>query len=400
LNAWKTRLDTITKNVLDLYGADSTKVIRARLKDPVRSFSGVTRARAARALEMLDDLVDLYTRLARVVDEASALVKNGSVPRNNEERVRELLDGQSILMQTQHVSVRTRGLLDDGDRELRATPAQALATMEQSFTEARDAVTAIADAMAHVQPRLAAIEQELTSLDRWAKTLGMARPATLADASQPLARVESDPLACASELDQLQADVARWGAELQAMDAERKAVVASLERGRAALAELRDLAARSGAAYAEARLTIAESAGLVLPIEDEAVESLDTWLRALEQNAAAGRFAAVKIGMAKWEQTCGDRLSVERATYAPNRAALDERTELQGRFQALCAKADALRSRGVVLGDAADAARRQGNSVLGAIPLDLPAARRSVEAFATALSAARQQIQGDAFHDG
>jgi hypothetical protein len=390
LNQWKTRLNTITSNLMDLYGAESTKVIRARLQDPARTFSGITKAKATYAMEILDDLVELCTRLTKVIDEASDVVKKVGVLRNNEERARELLDGQSILMQTQHVLVRNRGLLDGGDLEVRATPSEVVAKMEQSFVEARDACTAIADAMAHVQPRLAALGQEVTTLDSWAKTLGMARPASVADASQPISRVESDPLGCVIELDPIEDAVARWRSELQAIDADHKAVLASLARGNAALAELRDLIAHSGAAFAEAREKLAEPEGLTPPTGDEALATLDAWLRTLEQNAAAGRFAAVKLGMAKWEQSCSDRLNVERAAYAGNRAGLDERTELRGRFRALCAKADALRSRGVVLGEAAEAASRQGKNVLDAIPFDLRAGRRLVEAFEVALSAARK----------
>jgi hypothetical protein len=264
--------------------------------------------------------------------------------------------------------------------------------MERSFAEARDALTAIADAMAHVQPRLAALRQELTLLDNWAKALGMARPASVADVSRPMAQVESDPLGCATQVDQIDAVVARWRADLGAIDADHIAVLASIERGKSALAELRDLIARSATAFAEARVKLADPAGLAPPDGDEAevAEMLDAWLRTLEQNAAAGRFAAVKVGVAKWERTCGDRLVRERARYARNSAGLDERTELRGRFKALCAKADALRGRGVALGEAAEAASRQGKSVLDAMPFDLPAARRLVAEFEATLSAARK----------
>jgi hypothetical protein len=389
LNQWKTHLDTITSNLMDLYGAESTKVIRARVNDPVHGFSGVTKTRAARAVEMLDDLVDLYTRLANVIDEATSLMRKGGVPRNNEERARELFEGQSVVLQTQHIVMRNRGLLDDENREVRATPAEVLAIMERSFAEARDAVTTVADAVAHVQPRLAALGEKIATLDSWAKTLGMARPAVLADAAQPLARIESDPLGGASEVDRLDEAVARWRTELQAHDVEYKAVLASLGRGKAALTELRDLARRSEAAFKEARETIADPAGLVPPTGGEAVETLANWLASLERNAASGRFAAVKVGMAKWERMCSDRLEKERATCARNSAVLDERIELRGRFTALCAKADALRRRGVAIGEAAEAAARQGAPVLDAMPFDLPAARRIVEALAAALSAAR-----------
>src|SRR5690242_6016008 len=390
LDQWKTRLNTITSNLLDLYGTESTKAICARLKDPGHDFSGVTKAKAARGIAKLDTLVDMYTRLANVIDEASDLVKKGSVLRPHEERARELLDGQSIVLQVQSVAVRNRGLLDDEHREVRAPPGEVLAQMEQSFTEARDDITAVADAMAHVQPRLVALEHEIARLDSLAQTLGMVRSAAVRAGSLPLSRVESDPLGCATELAPLEDAVAQWRTELQAIDADHNAVLASLARGKVAIAELGDLIARSKAAFAEAHETLADPEGLLPPAGDDVVSSLDDWLRTLEQNTAAGRFAAVKVGMAKWEQACNERLEAARATCARNSAGLDERTELRGRYRALCAKADALRSRGVALGDAAEAACGQGKSVLDAIPFDLRAGRRVVEALEAALSAARK----------
>jgi hypothetical protein len=391
LDQWKTWLNTITSNLLDLSAAESTKAIRARLADPTHDFSGITKDKAARGIATLDAVVDLYARLAHVIDEVSALVNKRGAPRNNEERARALLDGQSIVLQAQPVAVRDRSLLEDEYPEAKMTPAQALAQMERSFAEARDAVIAVADTMAHVQPRLTALNQEIARLDSLAGTLGMARPASLADVSPPIARVESDPLGCATELAPIEDAVAQWRAELQAIDADHKAVLASLARGRATLAELRDLIARSAAAFTEAREAIADPEGLTSPAGDEVVSSLDSWLRTLEQNAAAGRFAAVKVGMAKWEQTCNDHLEAERANYARNSAGLDERTELRGRYRALCAKAVAFQSRGMALGEAAAAAAgSQGKSVLDAIPFDLRAGRRIVETLEVALSSARK----------
>ena len=116
--------------------------------------------------------------------------------------------------------------------------------------------------------------------------------------------------------------------------------------------------------------------------------SLAEWLRTLEQNTADGRFAAVKVGIVKWERDCNDQLSAARAGYDHNRALLDERVELKGRFKAISAKADALRSRGVVFGEAVETASRQASGVLDTIPFDIVTGRRLVEAFEAAVLAA------------
>jgi len=375
----------ISRNLMELSEAESTKIIRARLRNLGESYAGATKEKASRAIAIIDELLEQYALLAHVVDEASSLVGI----RKREERVKELLNGASVVLVTQQVAVRDRGLLDNARREVRATPAEVLATMEQSFAVARDALSAIVDAMTHVRPRVAALAQEIATLGHWATTLGAASvaPPTI---SAVLLRVESDPLGCAGEVSQVETAMIRWRAELQAIDAERKAIFVSIERGKAMLIELRDLLVRSRAAFTEARETLAYPESLVTPSDDGARESLAIWLQTLEQNAAVGNFAAVKVGMAKWEQKCSDLLNDVRTSYAHNTAGLDERAELRGRFKALCAKADILRGRGVVLGQTVDTLSRQAKDVLDTIPFDNQAGRRVVASFEAAVSATQR----------
>src|SRR5215469_5525520 len=137
---------------MDLYQAESTKIIRARLKDSVNGYVGVTREKAAPAVEALDQLLDQYELLARVVDEAADLTKKTGIFRNNEERINELLNGPSVVLTQEQVALAHRGLLDDEQRMIRATPGEVLAQMERSFAVARDALSAIAEAIANVGP--------------------------------------------------------------------------------------------------------------------------------------------------------------------------------------------------------------------------------------------------------
>jgi hypothetical protein len=390
VSLWVGRLTTISRNLMALSETESTKIIRARLKDTVNGYSGITRERAIRAVEILDELLQQYSLLAHVIDEASGLVGKGGLFRNNEGRIRDLLQGQSVVLVTQHVSVNNRGLLDNETKVVRATPSEVLADMEKSFAETRDVFSSIANAIAQVRPRLTGLGQEVTRLDNWARTLGVTNSTSLPDISKMISHVENDPLGCTIEVDQIESSIVRWRNELQAIDTERKTILVSIERGKASLAQLRDLIARSGAAYAEAREKIANPQGLVPPNADADVESLETWLRTLEQNVEAGRFAAVKVGMAKWEQGCRDRLDVERTRYSQNRAGLDERDELRGRFNALRAMADTLRSRGLVLGEAAESLSQQAKIVLDAIPFDISTGRRLVAEFESIVSSARK----------
>ncbi len=393
VNQWTGHLTTITSNLMDLYQTESTKIIRVLVKDPVNGYRGVTREQASRAVDTLDHLLEQYELLAHVVDEATDLAKKNSVFRNYEARINELLNGPSVVLTQEQVALHDRGLLDDEQRVSRVTPVEMLAQMEQSFAQARDALSAIAEASANVRPRLAALKEETTRLNNLAGELKVTNTVTIPDVSQALSDVERDPIGSAVEIGRLEKTVARLRDELQAIDADRKAVLAKVERGKKALAELQEVALRSTAAFVEARQTIAAPEELAQPEGDTATASLAEWLRTLEQNSADGRFAAVKVGMVKWERECNDQLNAARASVDRNRALLDERVELKGRFKAMSAKADILRRRGVVVGEAVEAASSQASSVLDAIPFDIRAGRRLVEAFEAAVLAASRPYE-------
>ena len=388
VNQWTAHLTTMTSNLMDLYQAESTKIIRVRLKDPVNGFRGVTREKASRAVEALDHLLEQYESLSHVVDEAADLAKKNGIFHNYEARINDLLNGPSVALTQEQVALHDRGLLDDEQRVIRATPANVLAQMEQSFALARDALSAIASAMANMRPRLVALKDETTRLNNWVGALKVPTTTALPDVSQALSDVERDPIGNAAEIGRLEATIALRRDELQAIDADQKAVLARVARGKTALAELQDLIVRSAAASAEARQTIGPPEELAPPAGDKAMASLTEWLRSLEQNSTEGRFAAVKVGMVKWEREVNDQLNAARASYDHNRGLLDERDELKGRFKALSAKADILRSRGVVFGEGVEAASSQASGVIDAVPFDIRTGRRLVEAFEAAVAAA------------
>ena len=390
---WLSRLTTISRNLSALNEADATKRIRARIKDLTTGFVGVTRQRATEAIALVDMLLDQYTLLAHVVDEAVALAAKNGAFRNYDGRINDLLNGPSVVLKQEQVALHERGLLDDEERVVRATPAEVLARMEESFVVARDALAAIGDAMITLRPRLAALRDEANRLNQWASTLGAANTTAPPDFSQALSVVESDPLGSVAEIQRIEADIARRRTELQAVDADRQATLTAIARGKAAMVELQDVLARADTAYAEVCKTLANAEPLAPPDGESIVASLNEWLSTLERNAATGRFAAVKVGMLKWEREYSERLSVTRASYAHNAALLNERADLRGRFTALSAKVAALRSRGVIVAATVENSARQTQGILDATPFDMRDARRFVEAFEAAISAASRSTQ-------
>jgi hypothetical protein len=368
------------------YGeTEAVKTVRVRFKDPVNGYTGVTRERVAKAVRTLDGLWDSYLLLARVVEQATDLNGKNSLFHSTEVEIRELLEGNSIELPAEHIPITSRGLLCTASKVERVTPDELLQAMEQQFCEARDCINEISGAIAHTKPRLTAIRQQTATLANWAKTLGtQGRPQD--DIEKVLSSLDSDPLGCSAEIERLETEFSKERLLLQAIEEEHTATRQSLERARSIVSELKELSARSAAAIEEAREKIRQPEGLVLPISEEAISSLSAWLDSLEGNAAAGHYGAVKVGMAKWQAESQIRLTAEREGYTKNRAALDERAELKGSFKALCVKAEALKAKGVSLGDTLLGLALEAENILNTIPFDLKMGRRAVEAYESALN--------------
>ncbi len=386
LDDLRTSVTTISRNLMEYGETEVVKTLRARFKDPTNGYMGVTGEKVARAIKTLDGLWNSYLLLARVVEQATDLNAKNGLFRNTEDEVREVLEGDSIEMPAEHIPIASRGLLSTAAKVERITPTELLQAMEQQFCAARDCVNKISGAIASAKPRLTTIKQEAATLANLAKSLGAT--SRLPDhMEQVLGSLDSDPLGCAAEIDRLESELGKERILLEAIENERTETRKALERARSLVTELRELSARSTAAIEETKKRILQPEGLMLPISGEEVTSLAAWLDSLEGNAAEGRYGAVKVGLTKWVAESELRLTAEREAYAKNQAALDEIAELKGIFKALCAKAAALKAKGVSLSDSLRETADEAENILKTSPFDLKLGRCAVQAYESALNA-------------
>lgn len=381
---WQAKLTIISRNLMDLAQAQGTQQISARLRDPVRPYQGLTARKARLAIEGRDGLWQDYLLLARVVEEASNTHKQSSIFRDTDDEVLALLEGPSVKMPTVHVPLPKRDLLSAADQSDSATPAEILEAMQAAFAATRDELTAIGNAEQNLAPRIAAIRHELETLERWAATLGSPGPhIELGLVSQ----IDADPLAYALEADRIEAALNAERQRIEALEREHDAMRATLVQGREALTTLKDLGQRCRAACEETKQKIAAPHALQQPIGDEVIESLTAWLTTLDETVAAGRWAAAKVGLNKWREAINARIDAERAAYTANRMALDERTDLRGRFEALQFKAQAFAARGIVLGETLERLTEETTQALQQRPFQLEHGRQMLAAYEIALAA-------------
>jgi hypothetical protein len=386
--SWRVRVTTISRNLMDLAETEMTKTIKVRLKDSQRGYVGVTFNYASQAVKSLDSLWGSYLILARVVDEAVTLAHKNGMFFDYTDRIRELLEGQSVVLPVEHIPVSARGMLSVADKADRVTPTVMIEAMEKLFIEARDSFVKIYTAESSVRPRVAAMNQEMTKLNQWAKSLAVQLPANLLhnDLQQSLTGVERDPLGLLHEIEAIEAGLVKARSFLQGIETEHQAVMKSMAEGRAVLADLKETARLSTLAMQEAQLKILQPVDLSPTVSEDIIISLQTWLRSLEDNIKLGRYSAVKVGVAKFLKESQERLAAEKKGYARHRAGLDEREELKGRFKALHAKAKSYEARGLVLDGSLYYLAEQARHALESQPCDLVTCRQLVQEYAKALS--------------
>lgn len=391
IRAWQERVTVISRNLMELAESEPTRVIRSRMKDKDRPFTGVTAQSAQQTIQSIDGLWEDYVLLANVVDRAQDLFNENGVFSNYNEEILSLLNGDSVELPAVHVPLLKRDLLDASQLQSNTTLAVVLEAMKQEFTVARDQVARIYAADKEAAAQMAALKIELTELKNLAQTLSISM-SELESATQSLAVCESDPLQAAQDLAYLAERLVQQRIQLMMLDGERNIVAGALTTAAEKLTELGDLIRNSDMAIHESKEKILNPLYLEEPAARQAIAPLQSWLNTLNETFSAGRWQAVQVGLTKWNADCDAYLASERQRHARNRSGLDERQELRGRFKALHAKYQIFVQRGMPPGEHLAALIAHIDPVLKTLPFDLQAARHMVNSFEAGLYTATSQF--------
>lgn len=386
LDEFCAHVTTIGRNMTELAESESVKSVRARFKSVDQGYSGETLTRVIHAVQIIDQLWSNYLLLASVLKDARATLDKNSVFHNTEQETLDLLEGESVELPRQAIPLEQRGLLSAAEQVSKVAPSELLADMAVKFSEARKIFFEVARTEQEIRERVDGLVQQRSSLAAWATSLGMASPVSQ-DLEDLLIGLRTDPLACNARIEHLESELLAHRRILQVAEEQRNAVQQKLNSARTNLNELNDLVGRSRSALDEVRDTFLHPEGLLIPASDESLNALATWFDTLENNAKLGRYAAVKIGLEKWLAECQAKLAQEREIYTRNRAGLDERADLAGRFKALRAKSSAYLAQGMQLDATIQTLERDCEAVIALQPFDLKLSRRTLESYETALHA-------------
>lgn len=385
ISEWKSKITIISRNLMEFSDDLSTKTVQNTFKS--LGYSGLTDTTAAKSIKTLDVLWEQYLIAARVIDEAQELAKKNGIFHNNEIKIKELLEGKSVVIYSEYIPIESRGLLVGSKVETYTTLSAILKLMETSFIETRNAITSIITANKQLESKRMVIKQKMDRLAAWSKSLDIDSSIVLPGSPYSLIHSFTDPLSllsCTSEFAHFEAELKKCQEQLQTIEVDRNEVFDLLKKADSFWAELKSVVELSREAIQETIRTIFSPNGLVAVMDDEKLKLLQSWKETLQKTIHSGKYSAAKIGLKKWIEECRLHLQQEQSNYKTNKSLLEEKEELRGQYKALFAKTEKLKRDGILL-DITDLFK-QSQKVLYAMPYDVLAGRQAIQKIKTALT--------------
>jgi hypothetical protein len=374
----ETAVTAIAANLVDLDDNPHRKEL-----DKTR-LTGRTAAAWSDATDALTQLWDGYRMLTELIAKARAIRDQRRMNDRERAEFMHLVNGKSITLSTTTVPLAQRGLLGTGQVSTTCSPAELLSAMEAAFATAADVVTRAGDAWQRLLPAAADTAASLDNVRRLTRDAG-GSTATLDEADRRLgaftATLAADPLgADASALDSVREMIAR-------ADAERTSAADLKQALGRRLADAHRLATEIAAARRAADQARDNAEGRFDDREIVTVRDpgLLPDLAALDALAAAGQWALISPRLADFTRRAREHLAALQTATARNTALLTSRNEMRGRLDAYRAKA---LSRGLGEDAALTPLAETARDLLYTAPCDLGAARRAVDAYQEALTAA------------
>jgi hypothetical protein len=344
---WKTKIDLVSQNLIDLHGLPSYQRLAGSSGFPQVELTGVTRARVTPALEAMHTLFQHFDLLLVTVNKAVELRKQ--IPRflGSEQKIykiEEILTGASIQLAVVQIPLAQRGLLSAATTATAIAPLELLAAMTNAFDVAKDAVLAVDEVWLRLEPNLTNAEAEIISLQMLADSLGQGSSSELVAARQAIAALrtslESDPLGVSADFErEIKPLIARVKANLEQLVKQQNQIREGLKIAHHLLNHLIELHVQAETAFTESQEKVADYSTLQTPLIQEQIDALSQWLTRLETKFAKGIVTPVRVGLENWIAKVKEYIAAEERAYTANRAPLETRQELRGRLDALKAKA-------------------------------------------------------------
>jgi hypothetical protein len=381
--------DAIATTLVEL-DADNTR----RLLDS-GPLSGVTAQRWQAVQDRLSELWIGHQLLCETL--TTAKTARGTSRRPSRDQVADLaatVFGNSIELSTASIPLTQRALLGPRQATNRCTPAQLLTTLEATFDQVRTVLSDVSQAWQWQLTRLASCESQRAILaadvDRPVSELLAADEAL----TELTSAVTADPLGTAPEnFAAVEDALTRARAAIDSVRQLRDHLDDILTDGERLLTELTALRGELRSVNALATVKIAGYVPQPEPGSEPDLVREPDLATELAELRTLGISGDVSVGarLIAWQQRAGSARDQLRLARDAAQAPLAERAELRGRLEAYTAKTARF---GIAESQQLTRMRDRARGLLYSAPCDLPAARRALAAYISAVIAATTPSRG------
>ncbi len=348
------------------------------------ALQGESAARWGEASTTLAQLWQWHALLEALLDRAAKL--RGARPRLPEKRLqelRELLQGASIELSSEHVPLEQRDLL--GDAALRCTPDELLERSSAAFDQAKTVLAAAGNAWDALLPRLHAARAALQESTELGGALGEGEPPGLDRARDRLSKLteklSKDPLSVSGEeVAELERSLQAVRGDLDSLDEMRREIATQLADARELLEKLRGVVREGADAH---RQTLAKIATPTVPEPLSVDGGLGSQLEDVEKIARHGAWREARAVLEQWTARARSLFEQAERIARENGAPIETRNELRGLLDACQAKATRL---GLIEDPRLSGVFDQAHDSLYTAPTDLVKASELVHRYRQALA--------------
>jgi hypothetical protein len=350
------------------------------------ALEGESATRWDEASTTLAQLWQWHALLEQLLDRAAQLRGTRSrLPDKRLRELRELLEGASIELSSEHVPLEQRDLLGGAQTALRCTPQELLERSSAAFDQAKTVLAAAGNTWDALLPRLHAARSALQESAELGGALGEGEPPGLDRARERLSelteKLSKDPLSVSGEeVDELERSLQAVRGDLDSLDEMRREIATQLADARELLDELRGVAREGADAHQQALAKIAAPA-IHEPLSVDG--ALQSQLEDVERIARHGAWREARAVLEQWTARTRSLLERARQIACENRAPIETRNELRGLLDACQAKATRL---GLIEDPRLSGMFEQAHDSLYTAPTDLVRASELVHRYRNTLA--------------
>lgn len=343
ISFWKKKLLTINQNIMDLNDLSSSKMLEDNLS--TGNYIGLTEKKASECVKIIDNLLQNYFILSKVIEKAQDLSNKSTIFHNYDDEINFLLNGKSITLHKEDIPINNRELLYDKNKGAEITPKETLEIMVKDFERAKLDLNSIIEGEENTIKICSKMREEINELKLAATNLGK-NGQVLDGYIASLEYCEKDPVVGVIQIQEISKEIYKFRDELYKSLKNSEELNKAIEEYSSMLERIKRIVEVNNNFIVENKEILGKLISYKIPEKDEKLQEFYKCIEDLKYNLSLKRISAVNIGVNKLSQQLENKLKDETDKLKENREKAEYFNELKGRYTALEAKINIMHMKG------------------------------------------------------